>query len=134
MNPLLIMASEAMRVFTYCYLFVTTNNDSPCGLDYFLLVEIIFKLATCIMFAIGQWDFDVNMTRLVAVTAAGLAGGLLGSVWQSDLVFSILYPSIMGQFIYIGAATCLMKRDGGDSLLIDILAFIIGLISFTIII
>ena len=98
------------------------------------MVEIIFKLGTCILFAVGKWDFDVNMTRLVAVTAVGLAGGLLGTIWQSDDVFSILYPSLIGQIIYIGAATCLMKRDRSNSLLLDVGAFIVGLLSFTIII
>ena len=134
MSPLLILVSEGIRVFIYSYLFVTTDKDAPCGLDYFLLVEIIFKLATCILFAIGKWDFDVNMTRLVGASVAGLAGGLLGSVWQSDLIYYILYPSIIGQITYIGAATCLMKRDGTNSLLFDVGAFVVGLLSFIIII
>ena len=133
-NPMLILVSECMRVFTYAYLFVTTNDDAPCGLDYFLLVEIIFKLATCILFAVGKWEFDENMPRLVGTSVVGLAGGLLASIWQSDLVFNILYPSIIGQIIYIGAATCLMKRERSNSLLADVGAFLVGLLSFTIII
>ena len=133
-SPMLILISECMRVFTYAYLLVTTNEAAPCGLDYFLLVEVIFKLATCILFAIGKWEFDENMPRLVGTAVVGLAGGLLGSIWQSDLVFNILYPSIIGQIIYIGAATCLMKRDKSNGLLPDVGAFIVGLLSFTIII
>ena len=61
MNPYLILLTETTRAFCYSYLFVSTNQSNPCGLDHFLGVEVIYKLATSILFAVGKWDFDLNI-------------------------------------------------------------------------